>query len=412
MQRVIRFAERHWRRLVYLLALLAMAASLLLTLSDGDRLRYPDEIAYYHLGQRLVAGEGYVSDDGTPTAYRAPGYAHLVAVATAWGQRPLAAKVVNALCWGLAVALAAWLAATVTPLAAPLTALLALLYPLALYTSSTLYPQTFGTLLLMALLYFMARRTLGWHHAIAAGLLLGLLILTIPAFLTLAPLLLAIFVVRHRAAWGAALRDVTVIAGVALLCVAPWSLRNYALFDQPVPVSTNGGENLLLGNSENTRPNSGVNVDLTTYVAQTEGMDEATKDAALRGFALEWISAHPRQAALLYVQKVANYFNFRNELATASEGSRLRDLIAFVSYYPLLLIALLRLFFVRRFPLSRTETMLYLLYVGNAFISALFFTRLRFRVPFDLLLIALVGIFVGRLLTRSKPLPAARMGGH
>jgi hypothetical protein len=44
------------------------------------------------------------------------------------------------------------------------------------------------------------------------------------------------------------------------------------------------------------------------------------------------------------------------------------------------------------------EKWCHLLYFGNAFMSAIFFTRVRFRIPFDFLLIFLAAVFVGRLI--------------
>jgi hypothetical protein len=74
----------------------------------------------------------------------------------------------------------------------------------------------------------------------------------------------------------------------------------------------------------------------------------------------------------------------------------------FVSYYPLLLIALVRLALWRRYRFSFPELLLYLIYFGNALLAALVYTRIRYRLPFDFLLIAMVSIFVGRIL-QARP---------
>jgi hypothetical protein len=57
----------------------------------------------------------------------------------------------------------------------------------------------------------------------------------------------------------------------------------------------------------------------------------------------------------------------------------------------------------RRYRFSYPELLLYLIYFGNAFLSAMVYTRIRYRLPFDFLLIAMVSIFVGRVL-QSRPL--------
>jgi hypothetical protein len=184
---------------------------------------------------------------------------------------------------------------------------------------------------------------------------------------------------------------------VALGTVAPWTVRNYVRFETFIPVSTNSGYNLLLGNSENARPNSGVNVDLTRYTLPAERMNEVERDDYFKRNAVRWVVEQPLSALRLYARKVLNYFNFRNQLATSSESSSSRDLVMFITYYPLLALSIVRLFFRKRYTLSKREVLLYIFYFGNAFLSAVFFTRLRFRIPFDFVLIAIASIFLGNL---------------
>ena len=113
-------------------------------------------------------------------------------------------------------------------------------------------------------------------------------------------------------------------------------------------------------------------------------------------FVHHWRAAHPGDAIRLYFRKVLNYFNFRNELFVRTESSTWRDAVQFLAYYPLLLAVLARLVMLKRFPMTPGEGLLYLLYFGNALLSAVFFTRMRFRMPFDFLLVALGGMFIAR----------------
>jgi hypothetical protein len=125
-------------------------------------------------------------------------------------------------------------------------------------------------------------------------------------------------------------------------------------------------------------------------------MSEADFDAAFKQCALDWITAHPGAAARLYVGKLVNYFNYRNEIATASAGGGWRDWLVFFTYYPLLALVVVRAACARRVPLARPEILILLLYFLNAAASAVFFTRLRFRIPFDFTLIAIEAAFVCR----------------
>jgi hypothetical protein len=52
----------------------------------------------------------------------------------------------------------------------------------------------------------------------------------------------------------------------------------------------------------------------------------------------------------------------------------------------------------RRFPFAGLELLLLWLYIGGGLAYAVYFTRIRFRLPFDWLLIAMDAIFVSQLL--------------
>jgi hypothetical protein len=101
-----------------------------------------------------------------------------------------------------------------------------------------------------------------------------------------------------------------------------------------------------------------------------------------------------------------NYFNYRNKLLTKTEMSAFREFLALATYGSLLLLVMVRLSMARRLPLDSFERFALMLYVTNGAFAAIFFTRVRYRLPFDLLLQAVIAIFAGRLLelaTRNTP---------
>lgn len=116
-----------------------------------------------------------------------------------------------------------------------------------------------------------------------------------------------------------------------------------------------------------------------------------------RDAAIEWIRSNRLDAIQLYFQKFINYFNFRNELGTASESSNTRDIIMLMTYGPLLMLFILRMVLISWLPLHRIEVLLVLLYLANAFVTAVFVTRIRYRLPFDFLMIIIVAILLERI---------------
>ncbi len=366
---------------------LLMLVAIGYALSLGERLRFPDEHDYTAIASNLAAGRGFSLDGERPTAYRPPVYAMLVLAAQAFPRPVTAARLFNVLAYGVALGLVYRLAARERGPGAGIAAMLpAAVYPVLLYTAGTLYPQTLAAVLLLTVTALHgAPSPMTDRRAIVHGLLCGLLILMVPAFIFLPALLAAWIVFEGRWRWHA-IRHAIVI-GLATACLLlPWQVRNARVFGRFVFVSTNGGINLLLGNSPATTASSGVRVNLETWQAEARELDEVARDRFYRGAAIDWVRENPRQAAALYVRKLLHHFHFRNRLHTASEQSSGRDLVMALGYGLLLGLVLLRLAVASRCPLTRTEGFILILYLANAAFAALFFTRIRFRVPLDWLL--------------------------
>jgi len=69
-------------------------------------------------------------------------------------------------------------------------------------------------------------------------------------------------------------------------------------------------------------------------------------------------------------------------------------------------ILVVRLALGRRDPLSSLEVLLLALYLGGGMAYAVYFTRIRFRLPFDWLLIVVDALFLARVLARWWAGPA------
>jgi hypothetical protein len=367
-------------------------------LRSGDSLRYLDERDYEQLARSLLHNQTFAFADGNPTAWRPPGYPAFIAVAYVIAERPLAAKVEN-VCILIFAALALGIAANrIHPNAGAITPFLVLGYPLLIYAASVLYPQVLGCLLLTIIVLLLSAEELSKRSAAFAGLVTGILILAIPFFILILPVLAAFVLFRRDLQYLVRLRATILFVAAAALVVTAWTVRNYLYFHTIIPVSTNGGWNLFIGNSPGTTPNGSVAaVDVISVCKRVRpDMGVIELDRAVGKCAMDWIIEDPWAAGKLYVRKVINYFNFRNELATKNEATPWRDWLIFATYYPLLLIAIVRAALFRRCPFGKTEALIYVIYFSNAFISAIYFTRIRFRIPFDFLLIAVAAGFLGR----------------
>jgi 4-amino-4-deoxy-L-arabinose transferase-like glycosyltransferase len=395
--RLADWMEIHSRPVSRWLCLLVFVEAALLSAFSGDRLRFPDEQEYHALAMSLAQGKGFLNPEGNPTSYRPPGYPFLLAAVYQVSARPLAGKLLNAALLAAAAGLLASLAGRHSGLARAATPACFLVYPLLAFTASTLYAQTFALFLLSVAVFLLFLRPLpGAGRAVALGLVWGLLVLTVPSFILITPLFFAGWIWLGRACGLRAVATAVLFASIATLVVGLWSLRNWRVHGSFVLISTNSGISLITGNSPHAGADTGVNLNLDAYRAVARTMNEVEQDRYYKKEAKAWMLGNPGDAIRLYAAKVVNYFNFRSRLRVQAESSPSRDAVMFVSYYFLLGLVALRLAAWRRWRPDSLEAFLLLLYFGNAFLSALFFTRIRFRVPFDAVLALLAALAIAR----------------
>jgi len=140
------------------------------------------------------------------------------------------------------------------------------------------------------------------------------------------------------------------------------------------------------------------------------GKGEVERDRILARAAVHWIGENPGAAAALYGRKLLYWFAPRNHLVSdrlvpGGSGAGpgwLRDAAMLLGYGVLTSILAVRLVLVRRDPLSSLEVLLLALYLGGAMAYALYFTRIRFRLPFDWLLVAVDALFLARVVARWR----------
>lgn len=364
----------------------------------GDILRFPDEVEYYSIANHLLDKNLYSIDGIYPTAYRPPGYPLFLTIFRFMGFGIVALRSLNFfLLSGSIGLLNSILSNSQTKKAGTISICICLCYPVFFYTAGTLYPQTLGAFLLLLFSKLILDGTQKSNlRATLAGLVMGFLLLTIPQFVVILAFSVAFLVIYKKS-----IKQVFLILVTTGAVMLPWVGRNFVALDAIVPFSTNSGFNLLLGNSPNTLPNSGVNVDLSEYFEQSKGLSEVEKDRFFRTTAFKYINENRYHAAWTYLLKFLNHFNYQNLLATKSEKSALKDAVVFLTFYPILILVLIRLVFYKAWKLADIEWFFIFAYLIGALSQAIFFTRIRFRVPYDFFLIGLAAIFLKRLISES-----------
>ena len=402
----------HSQIVLAIAAVLIVAFGAVLSIQQGNRVKSLDEPSFFDIGKNIGTHFRFAhtkSPEGElrPTADRAPGYPLFIAPFIRLGAEYAALRTVNFILIALTLVLLNFLLVTrYSRLAGLLGVFFVLGYPVLLYAASTLYPQSLEAFLLVATIWLLDRARSDapfWVHALL-GLAFGLLVLTIPIFVLLAPITLLWPVLSRRSQ----VRQVALTTGIMILLVALWMVRNYVVFRAFIPLATNSGITLLSGNCETTVYNqASAMVSWSDAVGrEITGKGEVEVNRILTRVAWENMWKNPGRTFVLYWQKFFYWFAYSNKLRSdeavpgGSGGGPtwLRDYVMLFTYGPLLALLVVRLMLIRRLPLTDLEVLFLSLYLAAGMAYAIFFTRIRYRLPFDWLLIALDAIFVARVI--------------
>jgi 4-amino-4-deoxy-L-arabinose transferase-like glycosyltransferase len=269
----------------------------------------------------IAAGDGFARIGSGPsgqTAFRPPGYPYLLAgvyrlsgVERAQAStRYLAGRVANAVVGTVIVALIGVLSAQLFDRRVALVALSlgAVYLPLILVGGSLMSEPLFAALLLGALAAAVQHRRSAHRYrwVLGAGVLGGLAILTrANAAILLAPLVVAVWDARPR--WSSrALAPLAALVAVALVTVAPWTIRNAVVLDSFVPVSTQLGTALAgtyndAARTDHQHPASWRSLrrvpDYQYLVRRWHQIPEPVLERRLRAAALRYAAHHPTYVA-------------------------------------------------------------------------------------------------------------------
>ena len=362
----------HRARVVFVLfAALFCATGLLYSyLGAGETLRYPDERDYLDLAAHLAALDGYTFDGETPSAHRPPGYPLVLAPLAALTSSVHAVRLVQFALLVLAAHLLASLLVRTDALSrwggSALLLLGVVAYPVLVYTAALVFPQTVILAALTITVVLLQREGNSTALAALIGALCAFTALISPTALTLVPVALAFAL--WSPAWS--LSRVALMALVAALVFGGWLARNVVVLDEPILFSKNLAENL----------------DNAVLTLEPLEPGEERAPAGVVDYGLERLAQYASEP-LVYLERIGDFFAHRNVLAVSEEASGTRELIMFVTYNALLLLVLGRLLLAVRTPLSRAEWLVLALYVATALFHALVIPRIRYRLPFDFLLL-------------------------
>lgn len=276
----------------------------------------------------LADGDGFGPSQFAPgpTAFRPPLYPVALAVVQAVGGGWTAERLLGALLGVATVLLIYLLAARLFDRRAAIVAggIAAVFPPLVLLNASLLSEALFLPLVLaavLATLEYRDTRLMRW--VVLAGVLSGLAILTrttgVPVVLALA---LGAWITRPRFS-RAGLAAPAVLVLAAVLTVTPWVIRNTAVFDRWVGLSTGSGYALAGTYSEESeaeasapgQPFSPNQLDTYKPMFEARALDEAEFTSELNDDATEYIGDNPGYVVETVVWNVLRVLELRGDVA-------------------------------------------------------------------------------------------------
>lgn len=403
--------ERRWLPVLFLVAL---ALRLLVSVPSAQIPTLNDMGVYDQLAMGLQTGEGYVSRlEPHFRSWRAPGYPYfLSAVFQVFGHSALAVAVLQSLLGAWSCVFVARIARhCIGPKEGIVAGSICVVDPGMLRFTGAFLTETLFIWLLALLVLLCVRLPDRRQLTFAArvGLVLGCAILVRPSSLLLVPFLMLHLAIRLPAVTRTRLCVAVGVPLFAALVVLPWTLRNFQVHGEFVPVASIGGVALFVGlppsaiapklayqremadwkfleSGQHMLPN-GYNLlpELFGRPAQqrlSPNFDELEQSLMGRQIFMRFVRDHPAQFLRLVAAKASLLFN---PLPTHGGGYRLGDwnvmartvhaTFLFVSFG---LIGAGMLFAMRR---SRAMALLYTVFFYHVVFQLIFRPSLRYFLP-------------------------------
>lgn len=298
-----KFAAADW---LSLLAIFGLAAGMRIAYALASR-QSPffshldlDSLFYDKWARQIAAGDWI----GNEVFFMGPLYPYFLAVVyKIAGPGLLTVKIIQGVLGAVTAGLTFLLAREIFGKVAGLLAgfMAALYVPFIFYDSSILFP-VLATLLNTAMLYFLYRGVVrgGGADYLIAGLLAGLSAAGNASVLAFGPLAVSFILLHGKAPLSRRMRKAALFVLGAALIVTPVTIRNAVVGKDFVPLTSNAGLNLYIGNSERSTGAYVKPLELDVY-KDPEG--KAIAEAAMgRDLKPSEVSAYWRNRALGYIK--------------------------------------------------------------------------------------------------------------
>jgi hypothetical protein len=400
-------------RIFLILIVFAFVLPRIALLVAASGLPTSDSKWYFDRAVSIAHGNGYAFD-GTPTALWPVGYPGFLSLLfSIFPESPETGLVANFFLGAITVICAFHIfrALPISTNWALFGAFTLSIYPNFIFYQNLLLSELLMTTLLsLSLLGIITARHK--YQFLLTGILFGLACL-VKSQILFFPLFVLVYDIWHNPRRLPVIGKYLILALGMVIVIAPWTVRNYMVFDRFILVQSNGGLALYLGNNASfTWGGAGgmLPADINQRLPDEIGMNDKTTATALR-----FITSHPIEVLKRVPYKLYRFFRhdsqgigslLRSNAAAGRDLSWLPALFPLSFWYHTIIMSLGMLSIGAVFlPSLRNRAHLILLAVifYFALISAIFFGEGRFHIP---ILPAFVGCMLvtlraGELLTKS-----------
>jgi 4-amino-4-deoxy-L-arabinose transferase-like glycosyltransferase len=398
------------------LFLLALGVRIAFVLTLEDRLYWPDEIDFDNVAVSLINGQGYLSDAfrGNPIlpfflagSYKLFGHSYIVP------------RILQSFVGSLTVMVMFTLARRLHGRRVALLAGLGLaLFPSLVYTSGVFYVDCLFTFLIALTVYLLSItppsgefRRLGLIGL--CGIAFGITVLCRPIFLAYLPFAVLFIIFRYGENLRRRIAYALILAAMAILTIMPWTLRNYAMYDRLLLVSTGTGLFLWRGNNELTRgdtddryldPGAGevwlsrlqslplserekLSRKYEMVSRDLQGLDNIDKDRYLQKLAISFIVDNSARSMALFLHKIQTLYTPFTEVRPEHTNifNDMQRFTFLLIFYPSLVLGVIGV--IHGLSRWREHLPLYLAVLSMSVAYGVTTAAARFRIPIEPFLI-------------------------
>lgn len=266
-----------------------------------------DAIQYNEIAMSIAEGKGYAMKNGEPTAIRPPLYPFFLAgIYVFIGNNIKIVQILQSCLLALVCIIIFYIGKNIFDLKTGYIASgVAAVYPMLIYPSYQLLSESLLIFLFSLSLLFVLKSRDNQYFAILAGFLLSLSVLTKPTVLFTLPFFI-IWIFREHVTQKRLAHTSTFFIAFLMVFI-PWTVRNYLIFHDFVPVSTSGGVAFF---DSHVLPVRGLGFSNQDQIPEwfDSIKNEASRNRFLTQHTLEYIINHPQKILSQTVLKVVMFF--------------------------------------------------------------------------------------------------------